>query len=175
MTPTTTCVYTWQVHIYAHLILLHKCVCWTHVTHLIPLLMYTWQVHTCTCTSDPATQVCVLDTRHTSHPTTYVHLTGTYMYMHIWSCYISACHTSHPMPLHWTGHIPIVSLHVHIASLDASYIIASQIWGAGVAGPTGPMHALQMNCACITHNLSLIHIWRCRRSTLCRSRWSPYH
>ena len=27
-----------------------------------------------------------------------------------------------------------------------------------------------------THTyLSLIHIWRCRRSTLCRSRWSPYH
>ena len=25
------------------------------------------------------------------------------------------------------------------------------------------------------HYLSLIHIWRCRRSTLCRSRWSPYH
>ena len=23
--------------------------------------------------------------------------------------------------------------------------------------------------------LSLIHIWRCRRSTLCRSRWSTYH
>ena len=23
-------------------------------------------------------------------------------------------------------------------------------------------------------SLSLIHIWRCRRSTLCRSRWSPY-
>ena len=31
------------------------------------------------------------------------------------------------------------------------------------AGPTLPMM------------LSLIHIWRCRRSTLCRSRWSPYH
>ena len=27
---------------------------------------------------------------------------------------------------------------------------------------------------CFLH-LSLIHIWRCRRSTLCRSRWSPYH
>ena len=27
----------------------------------------------------------------------------------------------------------------------------------------------------ITIKLSLIHIWRCRRSTLCRSRWSPYH
>ena len=26
-----------------------------------------------------------------------------------------------------------------------------------------------------TAGLSLIHIWRCRRSTLCRSRWSPYH
>ena len=25
------------------------------------------------------------------------------------------------------------------------------------------------------NKLSLIHIWRCRRSTLCRSRWSPYH
>ena len=24
-------------------------------------------------------------------------------------------------------------------------------------------------------DLSLIHIWRCRRSTLCRSRWSPDH
>ncbi len=24
-------------------------------------------------------------------------------------------------------------------------------------------------------NLFLIHIRRCRRSTLCRSRWSPYH
>ena len=26
-----------------------------------------------------------------------------------------------------------------------------------------------------SYRLSLIHIWRCRRSTLCRSRWSPYH
>ena len=23
--------------------------------------------------------------------------------------------------------------------------------------------------------LSLIHIWRCRRYAVCRSRWSPYH
>ena len=27
----------------------------------------------------------------------------------------------------------------------------------------------------LSERLSLIHIWRCRRSTLCRSRWSPYH
>ena len=25
------------------------------------------------------------------------------------------------------------------------------------------------------YNLSLIHIWRCRRRLRCRSRWSPYH
>ena len=25
------------------------------------------------------------------------------------------------------------------------------------------------------YNLSLIHIWRCRRYSLCRCRWSPYH
>ena len=27
----------------------------------------------------------------------------------------------------------------------------------------------------VTGELSLIHIWRCRRSYACRSRWSPYH
>ena len=27
----------------------------------------------------------------------------------------------------------------------------------------------------IDQYLSLIHIWRCRRSSECRSRWSPYH
>ena len=28
---------------------------------------------------------------------------------------------------------------------------------------------------CSVLSLSLIHIWRCRRYSLCRSRWSPYH
>ena len=28
---------------------------------------------------------------------------------------------------------------------------------------------------CVGLWLSLIHIWRCRRYSLCRSRWSPYH
>ena len=27
----------------------------------------------------------------------------------------------------------------------------------------------------VFQSLSLIHIWRCRRSYACRSRWSPYH
>ena len=29
--------------------------------------------------------------------------------------------------------------------------------------------------SCTVYELSLIHIWRCRRSYACRSRWSPYH
>ena len=36
-----------------------------------------------------------------------------------------------------------------------------------------------LGCACSAPHpapaLSLIHIWRCRRSYACRSRWSPYH
>ena len=34
---------------------------------------------------------------------------------------------------------------------------------------------MQNDMPMTTCRLSLIHIWRCRRSTLCRSRWSPYH
>ena len=34
---------------------------------------------------------------------------------------------------------------------------------------------LKLRTKILYKNLSLIHIWRCRRSTLCRSRWSPYH
>ena len=30
-------------------------------------------------------------------------------------------------------------------------------------------------CTFTVVTLSLIHIWRCRRDVLCRSRWSPYH
>ena len=30
-------------------------------------------------------------------------------------------------------------------------------------------------CTSSSSSLSLIHIWRCRRDVLCRSRWSPYH
>ena len=40
--------------------------------------------------------------------------------------------------------------------------------------PFSPFSAENTWLICIW-NLSLIHIWRCRRSTLCRSRWSPSH
>ena len=33
----------------------------------------------------------------------------------------------------------------------------------------------QLQTSLVVLELSLIHIWRCRRYSLCRSRWSPYH
>ena len=38
-------------------------------------------------------------------------------------------------------------------------------------------HFMNTSCGVLNTNqyLSLIHIWRCRRYSLCRSRWSPYH
>ena len=42
-------------------------------------------------------------------------------------------------------------------------------------GETGPGRTLGPFTQQGRRYLSLIHIWRCRRSTLCRSRWSPYH
>ena len=45
--------------------------------------------------------------------------------------------------------------------------------------PPGQKLSRNTNISClkctVMYTLSLIHIWRCRRSTLCRSRWSPYH
>ena len=40
---------------------------------------------------------------------------------------------------------------------------------AGISGGRGEESSRAMLA------LSLIHIWRCRRSYACRSRWSPYH
>ena len=55
-------------------------------------------------------------------------------------------------------------------------------WPTSSSRPTqaactrGVQKVNNMTIMCIIFcNLSLIHIWRCRRSTLCRSRWSPYH
>ena len=44
-----------------------------------------------------------------------------------------------------------------------------------------PLNCSQLRCSVSNgailswKGLSLIHIWRCRRSYACRSRWSPYH
>ena len=46
--------------------------------------------------------------------------------------------------------------------------------------PQTPIHTWQCKEVAtdmwdVLQRLSLIHIWRCRRSYACRSRWSPYH
>ena len=55
------------------------------------------------------------------------------------------------------------SIEMIFAGLLSSAVMAS------LAHPFRLFHKLSLM------HLSLIHIWRCRRSTLCRSRWSPYH
>ena len=42
-------------------------------------------------------------------------------------------------------------------------------WRCTITGGPGSKLVRPVSC------LSLIHIWRCRRYSLCRSRWSPYH
>ena len=52
------------------------------------------------------------------------------------------------------------------ASLSSLYKHLSRLWNFKT--PTSV-------CRWPASALSLIHIWRCRRSYACRSRWSPYH
>ena len=62
---------------------------------------------------------------------------------------------------------------VAILAVDTAENEPSKVWTeASKRYPTAPVISLALGTALI---LSLIHIWRCRRSTLCRSRWSPYH
>ena len=49
-----------------------------------------------------------------------------------------------------------------ISSCRASLLTCHALW-----------HAAKSQHKCLY--LSLIHIWRCRRASMCRSRWSPYH
>ena len=72
-------------------------------------------------------------------------------------------------------------LHNHVRSTKnekLSNLRTSQCC-CSVDSVTGkPSHQNQSvtNChAALAVDLSLIHIWRCRRTPRCRSRWSPYH
>ena len=54
------------------------------------------------------------------------------------------------------------------------------VWLSSELRNTGTGTSLNLYFGCLNLyfeclNLSLIHIWRCRRYSLCRSRWSPYH
>ena len=60
--------------------------------------------------------------------------------------------------------------HRHVfqgQNVDCACPVSRDLW---VGGPKWP-HIWNSR----GHILSLIHIWRCRRSYACRSRWSPYH
>ena len=54
--------------------------------------------------------------------------------------------------------------------IKSSYQVLHQVFVSSL-----PIKSLYQVFMSSLHILSLIHIWRCRRSTLCRSRWSPYH
>ena len=71
-------------------------------------------------------------------------------------CYVLLAHP-------WTGrYTPLVSFdHIPNHSVTDSLYI--------------PEFSSHFSLPYLHNILSLIHIWRCRRSTLCRSRWSPYH
>ena len=75
-----------------------------------------------------------------------------------------------------TVHINMCSqCHVHCISTadkNSHFLSVKYEYNFGFC-VTDPL--LQNTSVCAYCVLSLIHIWRCRRSTLCRSRWSPYH
>ena len=50
-----------------------------------------------------------------------------------------------------------------------------KFWLERFTGTTTRYRTLLPNDSRLFPYLSLIHIWRCRRSYACRSRWSPYH
>ena len=80
---------------------------------------------------------------------------------------------SNGMPIEECCFVDTLPEHTIIASLQAQYWIPMLSDCTSASNPLSqevrwrPRGPLQ--------SLSLIHIWRCRRSTLCRSRWSPYH
>ena len=70
---------------------------------------------------------------------------------------------------------------IHHTTISSHNTCKLPIYLEGHGGwiPTGT-HAWWLYRSCNSKNydhfiLSLIHIWRCRRYSLCRSRWSPYH
>ena len=69
-----------------------------------------------------------------------------------------------------TQHSVFPDLHLRLVmKLEA---IGHHIWKSE---KRSPLHCIYGFAYGLLSQLSLIHIWRCRRSTLCRSRWSPYH
>ena len=50
-----------------------------------------------------------------------------------------------------------------------------RVWSWLRTNAGGVLNTCKSNGKALLLWLSLIHIWRCRRYAVCRSRWSPYH
>ena len=79
----------------------------------------------------------------------------------------------------WTQYAPHLK-HIFCKDLKKVHFIFQTPLTVKIEKWWGGYHPLGWNLLKMGGNsppggLSLIHIWRCRRSTLCRSRWSPYH
>ena len=66
----------------------------------------------------------------------------------------------------------VIFLPLLLSALSSSSFQCALQDGFGKTWWTGDM-SIPLQFASLY--LSLIHIWRCRRDVLCRSRWSPYH
>ena len=75
------------------------------------------------------------------------------------SCYVG-CHASCLIPYH---KLSTSRFMLHLMLHVMTYVLLHVVL------------ASSCDVACPHHVLSLIHIWRCRRYAVCRSRWSPYH
>ena len=73
----------------------------------------------------------------------------------------------------------VKELQILCGRLDLKHLIdlsKMRLYGSVSTCPSDILHCcLRKALRSSIVRLSLIHIWRCRRSTLCRSRWSPYH
>ena len=66
---------------------------------------------------------------------------------------------------HWNYFDSIDLFRKRLKPISACRIIPKYTW----------IFITEMPKRRLFQDLSLIHIWRCRRYSLCRSRWSPYH
>ena len=96
---------------------------------------------------------------------TVCHLTSFLPVCHLTS-FFPVCHLTSFLPVcHLTSFLPVCH---HPSSLPVRFTEQVQKVPHVLTQVYSIFH-------CAVYRLSLIHIWRCRRDVLCRSRWSAYH
>ena len=109
----------------------------------------------------------------------FIHLTNS----HIWSKTIVALSYKAQHATHFTFHLvpPIASGLVSSCQSALRSTLSKAALRSTYAAHSGWLNSLLVWCNMLRVailsmvDLSLIHIWRCRRIERCRSRWSPYH